>query len=138
LASLPKQKEAAARRWCNQLMDSTKRSPDRRAAIWAAVIAFALPFAFLGFVLIVGRFLGHPTWLGRVIEGPGSDVFIVFLFPGIFAGALYALLFSRSGIHGMSPYFFVLVPFINWAFHYYCVFRPIFRWLSRRAALKGT
>jgi hypothetical protein len=95
---------------------------NKRAVYWATAFAVAPVILWLCVFFIPALYFSGRTMVVMVSAAPAFFV--------------CAFLDMATGPHAHGPYwpFLVPVPFLNWLFYYYCVFRPLFRWRARRAA----
>jgi hypothetical protein len=119
-------------------MGDLRRSPSRRAAVWAAILTIAGPVLSIGFIWIAALvFRNSPQLEGR-IENIGIDLICIFALPGLLLSMSLVMAFSPYGVHGMDWPYLVPAPFVNWAFYYFLVCLPFFRWRERRKPLRGS
>ncbi|MFZ0821038.1 MAG: hypothetical protein WAM91_13280 [Candidatus Acidiferrales bacterium] len=109
----------------------------KRSIIWATVMAVGPLVAFLILGWVSGLLYRYSTIPDKIMEHGGVAVIGILVAPGLAVSFLLALAFSPTGVHGINGYFLSPAPFVNWAFYYYCVFRPFFRWRARRRAAQG-
>jgi hypothetical protein len=104
-----------------------------RAASWAGAISIGPPVLFLACALILRDFISENSLSGR-------GAFAVYYaigaieFPGFLASYLFGI--PVAAMHGPTWLIFLPMPFVNWLFYYYVVFRPLFQWRQRRNARK--
>jgi hypothetical protein len=108
-------------------------NPHRRAANWAGIIAIGLP-ALVIFFFLAFRLFTAAGWLLRPDSFGIVDAISYIQFPGYLITYLFAI--PLAALHGPAWLLFLLMPFVNWLFYYYVIFRPMFRWWDRRAARK--